>query len=172
MRIALGLVVFFGSILIGSAATAVNEDGGGFRFSLPDDFSLKPNPRKKTYPATQFDTAFSRVSRSIIIPAGFRDPSLSRAIDASVKLLSDGFEVKVAEVERDTLTSKSGVSVTRVLANVEGGDFKFVLIVAFSPSPKSAVTYSVTPGDMSKDDALKVVAEMIESLEIVKKRAG
>jgi hypothetical protein len=60
------------------------------------------------------------------------------------------------------------LAVTRVVAAVEGGDFSFLVIVAFSPTPKSAVTYCFTPGTLSKEEALKLVADMIESLELQK----
>jgi hypothetical protein len=150
------------------ASVPVEEKAGGFKFVLADDFAIKPNPRKKTYPTTQFDTLFSRASGCIAIPSGFSLPSIARAIDASIKLAAEAFEVKVTESERAEVKSISGVPVTRVVAAVEGGDFSFLVIVAFSPTPKSAVTYCFTPGTLSKEEALKLVADMIESLELQK----
>lgn len=146
----------------------VVEKSGGFRFTLPDDFSTKPNPRKGISPATQFDIQFSRKSHCIVTPAGWRDASIDVALATTLKLAADGFGTKLTEVERKTVKSKSGVSVTRLLARAEGGDFPFIVVAAFSPGATAAVTYTFIPGELQQNDALRIVDRMIESLALKK----
>jgi hypothetical protein len=156
------------SLLFARSAIAldVTEREGGFRFMLPDDFSPKANPRKAASPSTQFSTHFSRASQCLVVPAGWRDASLDIAIATTVKLAADGFAIKVGQLERTEMKSKSGLPVTRILAPVQDGDIPFLVVVAFSPKEKAAVTYTFIPGKLDREAALKLVDATIGSLEL------
>jgi hypothetical protein len=156
-------------LLTGPAiALEVTEKDGGFRFVLPDDFSSQPNPRKAASPSTQFSTHFSRASQCLVVPAGWREASLELAINTTVKLAADGFGVKIGALEKKELRSSSGLPIIRVLAPVQGGDFSFLVVIAFSPKEKAAVTYTFVPGKLDRDATLKLVDTSIESLELEK----
>jgi hypothetical protein len=166
MRTTTGILAL--SLLIARSAIAldVTEREGGFQFMLPDDFSSKANPRKAASPSTQFNTHFSRASHCLVVPAGWQDASLDLAITTTVKLAADAFAIKVGQLERKEMKSKSGHSVTRILAPVQDGDFPFIVIVAFSPKEKAAVTYTFIPGKLDREAALKLVDAMIGSLAL------
>ena len=154
------------SVLLVGGLTArdVVEEEGGFRYSIPDSFEMKENPRKSMSPQTQFATAFSRSTGALLVPSGWESAPFMKAVDATIQMAAGGFDLKVTEREEHQHYSESGVGVSVFIVKTEG-EFPYLLVMAFSLDGKGAITYTLVPGEMSKEDSVSMVLSMVSSIE-------